>query len=354
MAGRCELCSGKIVGGRCVDCGMDYTRMKNRYRLNENCSDYDLNANQTNRNFEKSLQGKEEQRKSAPQKEKINLNGKTTVKRPPKKKKTAGAENGKRWGSIIFLIFLIILMARAVIDEMMDDYTPSYMMSDTDEADIWDEDTDENLPVIPDEGESLDFDLSQQGWYLIGTDIPEGTYVFTNLDDKNEAYLRVEDEENGISDSYFVKPGEYEEDIDLYDGALLMVGSGTVVNCMTDNAQVEDMKAYDYEVGEECILPSEEETETEYVAGVDFSAGRYMLRYKGEGTSVVSVGVYSELCGGMTFVSLSCEKYSDGENIYTGVILEDGDSLVVKRYGEDEAEVELIPLTEAIGYAGER
>ena len=44
MAGTCELCGGKIVNGRCTECGMDYSRMKNRYHLNENCSDYDLNA----------------------------------------------------------------------------------------------------------------------------------------------------------------------------------------------------------------------------------------------------------------------------------------------------------------------
>ena len=60
MAGTCELCGGKIVNGRCTDCGMDYSRMKNRYHLNENCSDYDLNAREINTGYEKSLKDKGE------------------------------------------------------------------------------------------------------------------------------------------------------------------------------------------------------------------------------------------------------------------------------------------------------
>ena len=35
MKNRCQLCGGKIVNGKCSDCGMDYTRRREEYRLNE-------------------------------------------------------------------------------------------------------------------------------------------------------------------------------------------------------------------------------------------------------------------------------------------------------------------------------
>lgn len=35
MKNRCQLCGGRIAKGKCTDCGMDYTRRKEEYRLNE-------------------------------------------------------------------------------------------------------------------------------------------------------------------------------------------------------------------------------------------------------------------------------------------------------------------------------
>ena len=80
MAVRCELCDGKIVNGRCVDCGMDYTRRKNRYHLNENCDDYDRNARKINDAYEDTLRGKNEPQKDKKKKEKAKLNGKASAK----------------------------------------------------------------------------------------------------------------------------------------------------------------------------------------------------------------------------------------------------------------------------------
>ena len=87
MAGRCQLCDGRIVNGKCVDCGMDYTRMKSTYHLNEDCDDYDQKARQINADYEKTLLGADEIRfGKREKKEKTRLNAKSSVKPNQKRK----------------------------------------------------------------------------------------------------------------------------------------------------------------------------------------------------------------------------------------------------------------------------
>lgn len=93
---------------------------------------------------------------------------------------------------------------------------------------------------IPAEGESFEI-LLGTGIYKIGVHIPEGVYRAELAEGSGAAEIR--DDENIIYRSvYFGPDEEYDEvteceDIRLYNGAELEIGSSIILRLMTDNAQ---------------------------------------------------------------------------------------------------------------------
>ncbi len=372
MAGTCELCGGKIANGRCTECGMDYSRMKNRYHLNENCSDYDLNAREINTGYEKSLKSKGE-RSTGAKKEKTVLNGKASVQpnvaRPhreekrqqdtripvqntweqPKKPKVsydAGKKSGKGKKIAILVVVICMLLgsvdgiAEAIFDGHSSSYEPTY--SESSYADILN-DGDIELPTLAEDGASVDFSLTGYGEYLVGVDIPEGTYVLTNMDKEYSASIYVENAEYDISDSYYIDAGSFEENVNLYDGTVVYMNRAGEVNCMSDNAQIDAMHAWDGESGSDTVtFPTEEENEEVYTVGVDIDPGRYTMSYDGSGTSVISVHVKSD--ERTNYLSLSDPEYDADESQYVGLILEEGTELEIQRFGSDYVEVTFTPM----------
>ena len=372
MAGTCELCGSKIVNGRCTECGMDYSRMKNRYHLNENCSDYDLDAREINTGYEKSLKSKGE-RPSGAKKEKAVLNGKASVKpnvarpqREPKKPQdsriptqssweqtkrttvssTAGKKSGKgksitTWIVVICtLIGVFCSMLESIFDDQGNSDEPIY--SDSVYEDVFN-DEDKELPTLDEDGDSVDFSLTGYGEYLVGVDIPEGTYVLTNMDKKYSASLYVENAEYDISDSYYIDAGSCEDEVNLYDGTIVYMNRAGEVNCMSDNAQVDAMHTWDGESGSDTVtFPTEEENEEVYTVGVDIDPGRYTMSYDGSGTSVISVHVKSD--ERTNYLSLSDPEYDADESKYVGLILEEGTELEIQRFGSDYVEVTFTPM----------
>ena len=376
MAGNCELCGGKVVNGRCTDCGMDYSRMKNRYHLNENCSDYDLNARDINDGYEKSLKSKGE-RANAP-KEKTVLNGKASVKpnvsRPRREKdvqkafeavqdnvsslgksaakmaqnmsQPAGAKKKAGWKKaavIAFLVCMIFGSFDGIIDSLMNDrgsdYEPEPVYSETEE----DPESSQNLPQLPAAGDTVDFDLQPYACYVVGVDIPEGTYTLTNMDKEYSGTVYMENETYDIDETYYIDAGKSEENVQLYDGSVIWLNTPGTINCMSDNAQRDAMHEWtgdtsDAEIG----FPAEEDEEAVYTVGMDIAPGRYTAKYDGSGTSVISVDIRSE--NRTMYISLSDPQYNEEQSTFDGLVLTEGMEIAVERFGDDYAEVSFVPM----------
>ena len=171
MAGRCELCDGKIVNGRCVDCGMDYTRRKNRYHLNENCDDYDRNARKINDAYEDTLRGKNEPQKDKKKKEKTILNGKASAKPNTQRKdewaferafsekkanaqkaqdKSTGKKSSAKGGKLatVVMVISVISVLAGFIGELLEDSSDSTEYVYSEDVNIAPE-YDEDLPEMP-------------------------------------------------------------------------------------------------------------------------------------------------------------------------------------------------------------
>lgn len=379
MAGNCELCGGKVVNGRCTDCGMDYSRMKNRYHLNENCSDYDLNARDINDGYEKSLKSKGE-RANAP-KEKTVLNGRASVKpnvsRPQREKdvqkafetvqanvsslgKSAArraqtmsqpADRKKQGGLkkaliIIFLVFVLFNSLGEIISSIMDSNSSSYepvysepVYSESEE----DLESSQNLPQLPAAGDTVDFDLQPYACYVVGVDIPEGTYTLTNMDKEYSGTVYMENETYDIDEAYYIETGKSEENVQLYDGSVIWLNTPGTINCMSDNAQRASMHEWTGDTGDaEIGFPAEEDNEAVYTVGMDIDPGRYIAKYDGSGTSVISVDIRSD--NRTSYISLSDPQYNKEQSTFAGLVLTEGMEIAVERFGDDYAEVSFVPM----------
>ena len=365
MAGRCELCDGKIVNGRCVECGMDYTRRQNRYHLNENCDDYDRNARKINDAYEETLRGKDEPQKDKKKKDKTTLNGKASAKPntqrkdewafekafPEKKansRKSPDKNTGKKVSSRVQMAVVLIigvLLLVGLIGELWENSSVNRADSVTVYSEIVNEQPvyGENLPIMPETGNSVGFDLTAYGCYIAGVDIPAGTYAFINTEDDTIANVSIDQPEYGLYEAYYLDDGECIENVRLYDGAMLQIDAGSVINCVSDNAQTDSMHSWEGKMGEYVVFAAEEGEEFLYTVGEDIAPGRYTVRYQGKGTSVL--GIRTETGSFEEYMTLSCEKYSPESTQYLGLVLEDGNEIYIEQYGSDEAWAEFMPLT---------
>lgn len=368
MAGRCELCDGKIVNGRCVDCGMDYTRRKNRYHLNENCDDYDRNARKINDAYEDTLREKDEPQKDKKKKEKTTLNGKVSAKPNTRRKdewdfekafseqkvnaqKAPKGNTGKKSSSkvqVLVSVLVVIFVLSGLIGQLREEAVSVPEYEENEDVTIAPE-YDEDLPEFPETGYLADFELWAYGCYIAGVDIPAGTYTFTNMEEDTLADIMIEQTEYGLSGEYYLEGNESVEDIPLYKGARLWIDAGSIIECECEDAQIYDLYGWDGDEGTYVAVSAKEEEEIEYIVGEDIAPGRYTVRYVGEGTSVLSIRTATDTFD--EYFSLSCEKYSPESVQYQGLVLEEGDYVYIQQYGSDEAMAEFIPQTEpAQGY----
>lgn len=404
---KCVLCEGKIVGGRCVDCGMDYSRMsEHTYRLNTDCDTYDRQAKKINQEYEKSLLGKGE--KDSGRTRKTVVNGKASA-RPNERSaaslarelqnKAASARSMQRTSSqartgtatqrqqeivqerkewkkeakkkpdfsirkvaVAVVVLLLVLLeifddiglfdaGFELLDEVLSDDAGVYE-EEYDDGDLYEEGppSTENLydrvtEEMPEEGGSVDLYLTA-GTYIVGESIPQGTYSVC-VSGEGSGYLDVEDETNFIW--YYTTLETYDsvEDLRLYPGARVSIEGGCEVNFYAENGQWDELVPYETpEDARSYRLTGEEE----YTVTAGSSAptrlepGRYDLLYGGDEPGIVAVAVYDN-DGNMDYVSLSNYENAEDYSIdYKNLELQEGYTLEVNVYGDD-AWLELVPST---------
>lgn len=122
---------------------------------------------------------------------------------------------------------------------------------------------------IPEEGEYLQAELSA-GYYQIGIDLPEGIYKCTRKD--GTGFLNIVDSEHNVYQYESFQENDPEEisDLKMFQGAVLQISGGVVLNLETENAQASSM-----EEAEPNPLTEELTLEGDNSAGTDFPPGTY-------------------------------------------------------------------------------
>lgn len=376
---RCYLCGGKLVNGRCTLCGLDNTKIERKnYRLNESsfdgkgieakhlCESHNgkpsggLNRQgqaswQSGRNQQRqvSWQNGQNQQGQTFRQNGQNQQGQTSRQRGQNwtqtggKKKTAGKQK-KGWiSTIIVLLMILISIGGPAISFVTTEIKNKIDQINNSGDDNWwsgseiDTSVDENDPYefvtreLSDSGEVYDTELGY-GEYVVGTDIPEGTYEvtlqsgygsFQTDDPDNSIYLygyfseNASDEDEDITEM---------EDVRLYEGAHVMIGEDVVLAFHTENGQTGQMQSEDNPLSVTYTL----QPEKKYTVGKEIPAGVYDV----SGTKDWAVMEYEIYLGELydeEYDSLNYQSYSimveaGSENaIYKNAVLTEGTEITV-------------------------
>ena len=364
---RCYLCDGKLVNGRCTLCGLDNTKIERKnYRLNE--SSFDKKGIEAkhlceshngkpsgglNRQGQASWQSGRNRQGQASWQSGRNQQGHSSWQsgqnwtQSGRKNKKSGKQK-KGWIStiIVLLMILISIGGPAISFVTTEIKNKIYQINNSGDDNWWggseiDTSVDENDPYefvtreLSDSGEVYDTELGY-GEYVVGTDIPEGTYEvtlqsgygsFQTEDPDNSIYLygyfseNASDEDEDITEM---------EDVRLYDGAHVMIGEDVVLAFHTENGQTGQMQSEDNPLSVTYTL----QPEKKYTVGKEIPAGVYDV----SGTKDWAVMEYEIYLGELydkEYDSLNYQSYSimveaGSENaIYKNAVLTEGTEITV-------------------------
>lgn len=283
MAGyRCRLCGGRLSGGKCLLCGLDNS-IYDRERLWQETAvrqeerkgktprtpvTYETSSGAKKRdlgtNSHKSAQHSRVQTDASYRKSAAHAAVQPKPLRATRQKRSAGSASGIRFSTgrrggimavviagIVLISFLpgVIESGESIFSEpdapdfLVDDdiyYYDDSGLEDYEEL-FSEEDLYEYVTrEIPEEGEYQELIL-ENGFYTVGTDIPEGVYRADLVE--GSGVLNVTDDENGIyMGTYFDEDDDVngvisQTDIRLYNGAAIEIDSGVILKLTTANAQ---------------------------------------------------------------------------------------------------------------------
>lgn len=364
---RCYLCGGKLVNGRCTLCGLDNTKIERKnYRLNESSFDgKGIEAKHLcefhngkpsgglNRQGQASWQSGRNQQGQSSWQNGQNQQGQSSWQsgqnwtQTGRKKKKEGKQK-KGWiSTIIVLLMILISIGGPAISFVTTEIKNKIDQINNSGDDNWwsgseiDTSVDENDPYefvtreLSDSGEVYDTELGY-GEYVVGTDIPEGTYEvtlqsgygsFQTDDPDNSIYLygyfseNASDEDEDITEM---------EDVRLYEGAHVMIGEDVVLAFHTENGQTGQMQSEDNPLSVTYTL----QPEKKYTVGKEIPAGVYDV----SGTKDWAVMEYEIYLGELydeEYDSLNYQNYSimvesGSENaIYKNAVLTEGTEITV-------------------------
>ena len=285
MAGkRCYLCGGRLVDGRCVDCGLDNARNNKTYRLNQSYIEHKVKSADEASGFKRTSNYKEPRAY-----EEIQQNGRQVYHL---KNKAVKSKKPPSMGGILTIIGFIVSLAVAVTG-FVSNYVADHRYSESSavrvESEVKAEETDPYEYVereLSAEGEEYSIVL-EPGEYIAGLHLPEGKYkVYL---EEGSGTISVHDYENyiylwesmGTNEDY--EEVEEWDDVRIYQGARVEVNGDVRLRLETDTAQTSSMtEGLSNPLTSDVVLKSGEEM----VVGEDFQDGVYDIESTGKWCSV--------------------------------------------------------------------
>ncbi|MDD3401964.1 MAG: hypothetical protein PHQ72_01220 [Hespellia sp.] len=331
---KCSLCGGKIVHGRCVDCGLDATKNDKNYRINQSSCEHEPLTHVHTSGQETTYKPetyKPEAYQSTPQR-----------KIPTKKASQTQGKRKVQWFAVIALIVSLLGAFAGNIESMIDSLKDPFSES-VGEHDVAANGEHAEYSYVERElsetGEHEEITLTA-GYYQVGSQIPEGNYVVNAVSGEGITYLSDGENHIYISQGMAESP-EYDgdvqciEDYRLYKGAWLTVGGNLTLDLVSENAQMDAMDAVVENTATETKEVDAYDEDQTLIVGKDLTAGVY------DATSLDGYGFIELYIPGYTHVSEednteystnSISLDSDGEYdavSYKNIALPEGSKIII-------------------------
>lgn len=277
MIKKCNLCGGRLSGGKCEFCGLDNSLYGR---------DYQQKPHETPPAGSAPAKGAAPHRQSSGAAH--NRQTKSRQKSPtPRMTPARPSPNGRRIALVLIISIAVIFVSallpvliqagKYIVQEFSDSGSDYSWQSDGDSSYYDDYDLYSHVKrEIPTSGDSYETVLGD-GFYLVGVHIPEGVYT-VELQEGTGSF-NITDEENIIYEYFWFGDDEdydeilYLEDVRLYNGAWVSVSDVVFLTLSTDNAQPLTAQPGPDPLADGTVILDE----GTYIAGDDFTEGVYDL-----------------------------------------------------------------------------
>lgn len=337
---RCSLCGGKLVNNKCVECGLDNSKSDASYRINESRCDYEplTHVHEETGGTEEKKESYSSQKTKQPVQKTQKKIQKQIQKQAAKKYKSADNKKGKRVGTIVAIIGILVLLINGV-SEILNDHDVDKWI-DGSISDYTDYEYNPYALVektLPESGEMFD-EIYTGGEYIVGLHIPEGQYRVETL--SGDGVILLDDDENHIYYSEFLSEVEAEgsvkeiEDFRLFTGAKVSVPPQLKVRFVSENAQILNMTTG---IANPLTERVELQMEEPVIAGTDFPAGVYDVTFRKSNGEEYGIGYMEYIVPG-TVTQEEIEEYgsitgsvmlTEQEQSYKNLVLPEGTEIGV-------------------------
>lgn len=327
---RCSLCGGKLVNNKCVECGLDNSKSDVCYQKNESRCNYEPLTHVHEKREEKKELYSFKERKQSVQKQ--------IQKQAAKNYQKAYNKKGKRVGTIVAVLGILIILVNGVSEIRNDHGVDKWINGST--SDYSDYEYNPYALVensFPENGEMFD-EIYTGGEYIVGLHIPEGQYQVETL--SGDGVILLDDDENHIYYSEFLSEVEEEqsvkkiEDFRLFTGAKISVSPQLKVRFVSENAQILNMTAG---IANPLTERVELQLEEPAIAGTDFPAGVYDVTFRKPNGEEYGIGYMEYIVPG-TMTKEEIEEYggstgsvmlTEQEQSYKNLVLPEGTEIGV-------------------------
>ena len=344
---KCSLCGGRIVNGRCQECGMPYPE-KPRYTLrSETAHTHTVNGEEVLHRVRKAA-GKSAVYScdDVDEQDHIDLEG----PRSHSGHRPTVRQDKRRGGWLVTLIILGLallpmlfnLVSRAAY-HLPDLSTAASTAPEAEAEDVTGQnpyaDEDWGLPAV---GEGYGCELSA-GFYTVGQQIPEGVYTVTAAEGADLTMLH-QDEKNAWYRTSLLARSEGEDpdetnqltNVQLAAGGTLWLDGCGTLQFVSGNAQVDDMAVPTANpLTESAAMIADYDNAAELQVGADLAPGTYDVTLL-QGTGILGIetpGDYNSI------------YFSDGSGTltFTGLVLQPGTALTLDCYSRDPCQIRFTP-----------
>ena len=260
---KCSLCGGRVVNGRCEECGMPIPPEHTYTLRGESAHYHQVNGEDVLHRVRPSgnrpkVDGYDDEERTAH----VHESGSDRHAAPRPTVRTVStvevraakrSKNAAAWVIIVAALFMILPILHVALQRLILDDTSFSFPAESAEEQVVEEQAaeysnayDDLRPLVPAEGADWDGDLPA-GMYVVGQDLPAGTYTIKCAEDNTSMEIQLVNDACGVEiygdlSSYDAEAENAgREDIPLPAGTVLFLTGNNALYFHSSNAQVDDL-----------------------------------------------------------------------------------------------------------------